>query len=176
MSSAAPFEAIHPYELGGRGATLKVRLPTSSFARLAPLLRDASGEFAMHLHFERDDRGRCVVTGEIGGSVRLLCQGCAVEVPFELVHEMRTVLVRSDDEARELMPHNDVLVVAEDTMKLVDLLEDELILDLPDVVCGDFANCPRRPTTRYGDDQPSASPFGALARMLGGGDDPAGRS
>ena len=168
MSTGTPNESVHPYELGGREAELRVRIPIANFERLKALLLTDEGDLVTTLHFTLDDHGRCIVTGEVAGPVRLHCQGCALDMAHELRGELRTVLVRTDDEAKALMPASDVLVVEHDSLSLVELLEDELILDLPEVVCGRFESCPHRPRLQYGAAEDVAkSPFSALAKLLG---------
>lgn len=180
MSTGVPKESVHPYELGGREAELRARIPIANFERLAALLLSDDGDLATTVRFALDEHRRCIVTGEVSGTVQLHCQGCALDMAHELRCEVHTVLVRTDDEAKALMPATDVLVV-EDVTTLVELLEDELILDLPEVVCGRFDSCPNRPRLQYGaaeTEENARSPFSGLAKLLGqpqGGRDPSDR-
>ncbi len=167
MSIGPPNESVRPYELGRQDAELRVRVPLANFERLTALLLSADGELAATLRFALDEHRRCIVTGQVSGAVQLHCQGCALDMAHELRCEIRTVLVRTDDEAKALMPASDVLVVEQDVLSMVELLEDELILDLPEVVCGRFDTCPHRPRLEYGAAEDVAkSPFSGLARLL----------
>ena len=170
MSTGASKEAVRPYELGAREAVLKAQIPLESFERLAALLLNGDGELAVVAQFALDEHRRCRIGGEISGTVRLNCQGCAEDMDYELRHEIVTMLVRSDDEAKALMPATDVLVVADDEISLVEILEDELILNLPEVVCGRFDTCPNRPRLQYGaTEELSESPFSGLSDLMKAG-------
>ena len=170
MSTGASKEAVRPYELGAREAVLKARIPLESFERLTALLLSGDGELAVVAQFALDEHRRCRISGEVAGTVRLNCQGCAEDMDYELRHEIVTTLVRSDDEAKALMPATDVLVVEEDEISLVEILEDELILTLPEVVCGRFDTCPNRPRLAYGAAEELAeSPFSGLSDLMKAG-------
>ena len=170
MSTGAPKEAVRPYELGTREAVLKARIPLASFERLAALLLSGDGELAVVARFALDEHRRCTISGEVSGTVQLHCQGCAEDMGYELRHDVVTMLVRTDEEAKSLMPALDVLVVADDEISLVEILEDELILNLPEVVCGRFDACPNRPRLQYGAAEEVAdSPFSGLSDLLKAG-------
>ena len=172
MSIGTLTEEVKPYELGARAALLQGRIPLSSFARLSAMI--VRGEDAaqrddavqVSLRFVIDDQRRCVVDGEASVGVQLRCLGCVQHVTHTLRVVVRLLIVRSDDESAALIGIADSFVLEDEAIALAALLEDDLILGLPEIVCGDMSMCPNRPQLTYGERVETVSPFSGLGALL----------
>ena len=159
-------EAVQPYELGARAASLQGRIPLSSFARLGALIERGDEAARVALQFALDEQRRCTVDGEIEVGLWTRCMGCVQTVAHELRVSIHLVLVRSDADATAMMGVADCVVLGGEPIALAALLEDDLILSLPEIVCGRLAACPNRPQLEYGENTVAASPFSALAKLI----------
>jgi len=140
-------EAIAPKKLCRKQALIKGCLPVSDFPRYSQLGR-SSGSVEFRLDFAYNELGQANVKGEARNEISLVCQRCLVEVSHELVTQIDLVIVTSEEHARELV-NLDSVVVEEDTVALVDLLEDDLILGVPEQVCPNPDACKFTPQFQF---------------------------
>jgi uncharacterized metal-binding protein YceD (DUF177 family) len=104
------------------------------------------------LRFFWDDQGRVNVTGRANASLQLACQLCSQPVTFEVEAHVTGVLAGSEAEAiawREDDMSLNIIVVSGPELDELELVEDELLLQLPSQVCVD-ADCEQRPDMAYG--------------------------
>lgn len=123
---------IDPVSLIRQGRILEGRIPLERFARLAEHLYDTSGEIAVELHFGRFETGVEGMVGHIEGELRLTCQRCleALKMPVRL--DVNLGLVESEALIDRLPEGFEPLLLTEDRLHLIDLVEDELLLAIPD--------------------------------------------
>ncbi|MEW6467195.1 MAG: YceD family protein [Pseudomonadota bacterium] len=113
-----------------QGITLKGEVQVAELLRLRDtVLQDAPVRFSFS--FGKSDEGLAVVTGKVRGTVELTCQRCLEPVPIEVDADVALGVVDSEVEAKRLPPDLDPLVLGEDPVRLVDLIEDEVLLALP---------------------------------------------
>ena len=163
-------EYVEPRELGARSGTVDGWIPLAEFSRLSALLERDAGEVQITLQFTHDDEQRPIVRGSAAVPVWAMCQRCLESVELELVARIDMVLVKSDAEAREILPKYDTVVFAGERAELVTLIEDDLILSLPHDACPDGGpDCPRTLVSQRPDQDtaPARSPFDILAKLKG---------
>ena len=156
---------IEPLRLAELGRSLEGRLPLSRLRRLSELLADGAGDVEVNLEFLEEAPGRPVVRGSLRASLRLACQRCLEPFDVPVAIPVRLVVVHSDREAEGLDEGEDPLVADDQPVLLADLVEDELLLALPQVpvhpwgVCGSVVEA-----TRAGQEREATplSPFAAL--------------
>lgn len=113
-----------------QGITLKGEVHVAELPRLqGTVLRDAPIRFS--LSFGKNDEGQAVVTGQVQGTVELTCQRCLEAVAIELDAVVGLGVVDSEEAAKRLPPELDPLILGEEPVRLVDLIEDEILLALP---------------------------------------------
>ena len=173
MSTGALTEEVSPYELGARAASLQGRIPLSSFNRLSALIERGADDVRVSLAFSLDEQRRCGIDGDLQVRITTRCLGCLLSVDSDLTAAVHLVLVHTEEEAQALTAVADAVVVPEGAVRLADLLEDDLILSLPEIVCGDVNNCLNRPPMQFGAGQfgeviEPASPFSGLADLIKG--------
>lgn len=147
--SGAPIEILDPWRACRRGLAFTGDALLSAMPRLAAILAgsestdtsvdtgldaEATDEAARYeLRFGRDRQGRSVVLGRVRARLRLPCQRCLEEVEIPVDAPIALALIRRDDDALELPEHLDPWLVAEDRLNPLDLVEDELLLAVPQV-------------------------------------------
>lgn len=167
MSGPVDRYTIEPRELARHEGRWDGRVPLRGFERLAEAV-DAGHEFVevqLALSLDADDRCRCV--GQASFEAGFECHRCLEAIRRVVTVELDAVVVNTEEEAARLMPDYDVVVVGRGKVPVSQLLEDDLIMALPNDVCVDGPKCANAPTTQYpeGEDDAVDSPFAALATL-----------
>ena len=96
------------------------------------------------------------------------CQRCLEAVPVDLGTDFAVVAVTGEAEAARLGIRDDVLELDTGEPTLADVIEDELILALPQRPCA-RRKCEKAPPLAYPPDtERRDNPFGALAALKKG--------
>lgn len=130
MSRALP-ERIYPFRLARQGETLEGSVATEQMPRLAELLHERAAIARFELRFDHDDEGQARVRGRIEASVVMLCQRCLEPMGVDLECDVHLALVSEDGEAAALDSRYEPLKVGEEPLSLSALIEDEILLALP---------------------------------------------
>ena len=168
MRAALP-ERIDPWLLADRAETLVGELPGAGMARLAALVRSVPGPVAVRLEFGRGASGQRYVEGRATAAVCLTCQRCLEACTLELDVAFRLALVAAESQIERLdETYEPLLLEQEATVRLSDLVEDELLLGLPPFPRHPENTC-RPATWAVGDaaePEPQTRPFAGLDRLL----------
>lgn len=123
---------VKPWLLAKRHERLEGAVRLKDMPRLLELLADESGEALVVLQFDFQNQfPHCIITGEINVSLKLTCQRCGEPVPYDIKLAPRLAVVKDDDEAAKVIKSFDPLVLSEDSLTLLDVIEEELLLGLP---------------------------------------------
>ena len=143
---SSPPDIFDPWRAAEQGRHLEGAIALSLMPRLAELLVVTEGEARFELEFFRDGKRRSCVRGKVVARLKLRCQRCLEPVECEVESRLLLGLVQGLDEAERLPDEYDPLMVEDDRFQPADLVEDELILGLPQVpmhappdACGDQA-------------------------------------
>ena len=158
-------------DLARASAVVKRELSPAACSRLAEVVTELS-MVSTELRFSLDAHERVHVTGSAQATIGLACQLCTEPVTRVLQVELEGVLAASEAQAEQWRAEHtcdNVIVVASDELDAAQLVEDELLLQLPSRVCVDAA-CERRPELSYGpsgepDEADTHKPFAALAEL-----------
>lgn len=165
MSLPLP-DLLDPWRAVDSRSDFAGRLPLCKMARLSDLVLDSSGEADYRLTFFRDERRLAVVTGEVRASLRLQCQRCLGPLRKDVSARVAIAMVRGMDEAGQLPEQYDPLLVSEPLIRPRDVVEDELLLSLPQIPMHDAEECGAASDAWISDGEPDAgatSPFAALS-------------
>ena len=143
-------------ELAKAEAVVKRVVSSDDLVRLSQATV-AVGATHAEFSFGFTDKGRPSVTAEIASEASLACQWCLEPKGIALSAKFAAVLAQNEDQARQWSedglngapPAPDVIVAGTE-FDAVRLIEDELILSLPNQVCID-QKCPNRPESQFGD-------------------------
>lgn len=130
MSSALP-EQILPLRLAESGASLSGTVTTERMTRLEELLHEGGARVDFELRFGSDDTGQACVLGRVDARVIVVCQRCLSPMTIAIERRICLGLVRDDAAAAALEAVYDPLLVGDAPIPLAGLLEDELILAMP---------------------------------------------
>ncbi|MDH5327376.1 MAG: YceD family protein [Gammaproteobacteria bacterium] len=133
-------ELIEPLRLAEKHRVLKGELPLSRMDRLADFLLDSSGTVAIDLEFSIDANRWSVVKGKVEAQLMLQCQRCMEAMEYPLRLRVNLGIVSSADLPR-LPEQYEPLLLDTEQLALIDIVEDELILGLPDVASHKPGDC-----------------------------------
>ncbi|MCH4561701.1 YceD family protein [Halomonas sp. EGI 63088] len=164
---------VEPYKLAARAEHLEGLMALDGFARLTDEVGAQAGDCRVWLDFGIDAQGRRVIRGRLEAELRLPCRRCLSPLAQRVESEFLLGMVTSDALAAELPSTHEPVLVENEQLSLLTVVEDELILSLPQVVYHDEADCEvSRDQLTSGADaeaarEPAASPFEVLKRLKG---------
>jgi len=101
------------------------------FTRLCKSLTDSSGEIRYRIETGLKKSGRAFMRLEASGQLQLQCQRCMQDMTLPIDNQFELMIVESETEADQLGEEIDVLLLDEQLISLSDLIEDEILLNLP---------------------------------------------
>lgn len=166
-----PQEALAYRDLARQQARISRRMSLASLPRLKDLMERAEADaaasvtdtaldpvFDVTLQFSVDGRGFSRVEGELHGRIELVCNGCAEVLAHPLKLAFACVLAETEAiavgmvEAARIDGENllaeDVLVVGGTEVTVAQIVEDEILLNLPERLCTSEP-CERAPVLEY---------------------------
>jgi uncharacterized protein len=172
MSKRFP-DRLDPWRFADLGKQISGELPLEAFSRLSACVLKSAGKVSFKLDFERDQERRARLNGWIKAVLPLQCQRCLGEVKLPIDTRLSVVFVQGLDEAELLPEQLDPCLVEDDQVVFRDLLEEELLLALPQVAMHDPGACdapdsgvaePEEAPMDSGG-QARVNPFSALAEL-----------
>lgn len=162
---------VEPHRLAANGEHLEGQVPLERFVRLVAEAGEQQGNVDVRLDFAIDAQGRRVIDGWLAAELQLPCRRCLEPMSQHVESRFLLGVVSSDALAVELPSSYEPVLVENEQLDLLKVLEDELLLSLPQVVYHDEAQC------RVSRDQltsgkeaesseaPAASPFEVLRTL-----------
>ncbi len=164
-------ERLDPWRYADLGKSLSGTLRLDSLSRLGACLAVSDGDVSYELRFERDGERRAVMTGTISAELVLQCQRCLEPLDYPVETPVAVAFVEGIDQAGRLPESLDPCLVEEGGVSILDLVEDELLLTLPQVAMHPQGHCRNqpaaltRPEPAEPDTQSSRNPFAVLAEL-----------
>lgn len=166
-------EFIDPILLAERRRILTVKIKLSEFNRLSGVLaNDNSDDVAINLSFEKVGR-LTTVRGSIKATIALQCQTCLKEVLYPIDTQVNLGLVSTPEQTDRLAEEFEPLWLETDnTLSLNQLVEDELLLVIPDFPGHDYDCMEIKQAFSDHDNQQQKSnnPFAVLAKLKNTGE------
>lgn len=146
--------ALTYQSLGQRKALVERVVRSEQMSRLEEECTEL-GDLQVKLYFDRDARFRVVVKGVVEASAKLSCHLCQESVPYNLRTTFNATIASTEEQAEfwssgEESADLNIVVIEGPRLDIAELVEDELLLDLPGQVCVD-SNCGNRPSMVYDD-------------------------
>ena len=124
---------IDPFLLAEKNATLEGKIPLSSLGRVRELLVNDEGEVAIKLLFGKEGR-YAKVEGHITANLAVKCQRCLEAIEWPVNSDIKLGIVSTLDQANKLPESFEPLLISdEEKTPLNDIVEDEILLLLPDI-------------------------------------------
>lgn len=163
MRSASTRRFLDVEELASARAVLAGRLESGSMPRLLEVVAAAPGSIAYRIEFARDASGRPGMTGRVEATLPLVCQRCLDGLDLRLDARFESLVLGND--RGEADGRDDVVVCPNGRLVLESVVEDELLLALPDAPVHAHGSC-EAPRVRDPDGRlpspRSTNPFSAL--------------
>ncbi|MEM9624358.1 MAG: YceD family protein [Pseudomonadota bacterium] len=193
MDTASPAKLKY-LDLARAGAVIEREVRAADCGRLAEIVADLA-DGRVELQFTLDDDGSVHVRGTAQMDCQIDCHLCLSPQPFQLQAAFSGVVAQKEPEHTDDADvpsgetHNwdaQPIIVADGHLNVVELVEDELILHVPNRVCFD-ADCTRRPVMEFGPVEPQGgtssstrpeadNPFAVLRDLQLGGSGDGGAS
>ena len=144
------------------GSSLQGELPVASLTRVLDMLASSAGHLSYHARGQIGPRDRPQLALQINGSLVVRCQRCLEGISYPL--NIRSLLEFVDDEEEltqeEIEDDSKDFLAVQSELDVVELIEDEVILDLPPAPRHEGCTLPEmgRQTER-------TSPFAVLERL-----------
>ncbi|MGD0960134.1 MAG: YceD family protein [Methylomonas sp.] len=173
MSEKLP-SLIDPLILAERRSMLAGAIHIAGFERLSDIVIDDGGAVQIELLFAKEGK-QAVVTGKITAVLRIVCQSCLETMPWPLDIDFKLGVVASLPEAERLTIDCEPLLFNGEKLSLNALIEDEILLTLPDYPKHEYV-CIKRSSSRTNDyDEQrnpvkTENPFAVLAKLKNTGE------
>lgn len=149
-------------ELAKAEAVVKRVVASDDLVRLSQATV-AVGATHAEFRFGYSDKGKPIVVADLTSEASVACQWCLEPKGVELSAKFEALLAQDEDEAQRWSQEGSSkepsdgsktvpeVIVAGSDFDAVRLIEDELILSLPNQVCID-QTCPNRPESQFGEE------------------------
>jgi len=171
LDFSAPLPAfVDARKVFRQGMQVQGFLPMAALSRLAEILTDTNGRANARLRFDFDEGRRRRIHGEVSAQVNVQCQRCLEPVSVQLSEPFDLALVSSEEMAKLLPVDIDPWLSSEDSLSLLEIIEEQLILCMP--IVNTHGSCRTAPLTRGTDsgvadeaDGRKNNPFAVLASL-----------
>lgn len=177
MSAALPAQ-LDPWQAVARGAAFAGSIVLTDLPRLrellVPVALDTAAPATFEIAFRRDEAGRPVVLGWVRAILPLECQRCLGVMEHSIDASVRLMLMQGPSPAQDPPEPYEALPVIDDRIRPAELIEDEILLSLPQIPTHPVGVCQAAvqtsaPAGRAGDAAPTEAaagrpnPFASLA-------------
>ena len=132
---------IDPIRLAASGQQLHGELEISRLTRLVELLTSKEGTVKVEFEFDIDVNKISYVRGSITADLSLSCQRCLEAMPWHLDADISLAFIAHEHKIDELVDEYEPYVIGSDPVVLSDLIEDEILLALPQVPLHSEVEC-----------------------------------
>lgn len=164
-------EKLNPWQIAAENGSLNGMLALAALPRLTATLDRPEGMIAIALTTGIDGRGIRFIKGIVRTQVELTCQRCLGPLRLPLEVTVSLGLARDEAEIDRLPDEYEPLLISEGgIIAVADLVEDELLLALPQIPRhDDVRECAAHSEVRPNEPAPDLErrqPFAALASLL----------
>lgn len=156
--------------LADEARRVELAVPLARLERIAPQLLSTEGMAQGSVALGRE-QGHVVADVSVEAEVVLQCQRCLAPMTQRLAGGSRVALVESEAAAAGAPAELETALAPEGRLRLVDLLEEELLLALPPAPRHPEGQCPGDATRPETEElvEPAQRPFASLGELLKSG-------
>ncbi|MGR9105334.1 MAG: YceD family protein [Gammaproteobacteria bacterium] len=158
---------LDPFIIAERRRTYRGMSPLNRFERLRDSLIDPRGDVRYELCFAKEDKVY-TVTGQIRAELGLECSACLEKMILSVQAEPKLGIVSSLEEAARLSESYEPLLVTDRKVRILEIIEEELLLAIPIIPrhqqCRTINRIDTRPIPK------TNTPFSILADLKSTGD------
>lgn len=172
MSPRLP-DSVDPWRTADSGQRFAGSIPLKTLDRLCEALAGSEGEAEYELAFHRDQQRRVLIDGRVKALLSLECQRCLGPMSHSVDSAFHLAVIEVADEVERIPEQCEPVQVEDGRISPLALIEDELLLSIPQVPMHDRANCPTDPRLFHResdgddevDDEAAPNPFAVLAAL-----------
>lgn len=163
--------ALDIRKAAARGVSISGTLRPMDLPRFRALLAGDTGTVRAEMAFSRDEENRAIAHVQVQAEVEVTCQRCLGAMSLQVTAENTLAVAWNDDQARHLPRHLDPLIVSGEDCNLWELVEEELILALPQFSYHDTEDCKKTlsgytgPAIEAEQGASRPNPFNVLAQL-----------
>ena len=131
MSEKIIPEHVDPFRFAEQGLHLDGIVRVADMKRLSASLVSTDDQVAVKLLFGVDEQKSAYIKGHTHTKLKLHCQRCMEPFVYEIMSDFVLGVVSTLDEANALPDHYEPALTRDGSLALRELIEDELILNLP---------------------------------------------
>ncbi|MFC0269392.1 YceD family protein [Kushneria aurantia] len=132
---------VEPWRLAAAGERLEGCVLLSGLPRIVEAIGQQDAACRVVLNFDIDQQRQHYIEGRLDVDVQLPCQRCLQPMPVSLESEFLLGMVTGDERAAALPGRYEPVMVDDEQLDLLPMIEDELLLTLPQVVYHDEEDC-----------------------------------
>lgn len=133
---------IDPIVMAAETRVLEGLLPLAGMPRVRAIVEQPLDRVKLRLRGAVDEAGRSLLLGHVHTQVSMQCQRCLQAVAVQIDAGFTLAVVRSEQEAALLPDHYEPLLLPSgEDVSLAELIEDEVLLNLPIVARHDVNEC-----------------------------------
>ncbi len=122
---------VNPLRFAENATLLHGHLSIKDMQRLTPSLFKSDGEVEVRLQFGIDAQGIRFLQGLATAELTLQCQRCMEAFVHEVSGDFIYAMVGDEEKAKRLPKQYDPVFVVDEILNIQDLVEEELIINLP---------------------------------------------
>lgn len=132
MSREFP-DFVEPWRMADGRRTIGGTMPLARMQRLSALLEspDGDAEFSMNFGYDAQQRARIIV--EVSAPLTLVCQASLEPYVENIQQRSELLVIAHEAEQADLSEQEEFILVNEGRLAIADLVEDELLLAVPQV-------------------------------------------
>jgi uncharacterized protein len=158
--------SVNPFQLAEQRAHLVGSISALSPTRLREMGAAPEGPIQADLSFGIDDQGIIYLKGRLAARLTLQCQRCMEPFVYEIMSNFTLGVVRTLDEADKLPEDYEAALAKDDQLVLNELIENELILNLPIIPKHLPEACRvKMPVLDTGPEEKTKNPFQVLSSL-----------
>lgn len=142
---------------------LKGTLPLRTMSRLKNLLADSEGEVTIEADFDRDLQHKSFLDLKINTCLVLQCQRCLENFEFPMSIQVLLTPIFDQQVSQSLQSYEPLMVIEGEPVILQNIVEDEILLNLPLVPKHPKNVCPV--VLSSDEEKPVESPFAVLSKL-----------
>lgn len=124
-------EHIDPFRYAEQNLQLDGFVKIQDMPRLGSIVHSTDETVEVNLCFGVDEQGINFLKGHLNTKLTLQCQRCMELFIYEIISDFSLGIVNTLDEANALPEHYEPALAKENSLALRELIEDEVILNLP---------------------------------------------
>ncbi|BBL69981.1 YceD family protein [Methylogaea oryzae] len=154
---------IDPLGLVKKQADMRGTAAVAQMPRLVEAVMEPVGEVEIELHFRREGRVP-TIEGRVSADLTLQCQCCLGPLAWRVDSPVKLGVVATLEEANLLPETHEPLLIGDDPqVRLLDIVEDELLLALP--IIPQHSRCGAHAEPESLEEPGRKNPFGVLAAL-----------